>query len=238
MPTELKSWKEIAAYLGVTVRTAQKWEHERDLPVRRLPGKRGLVSATLEDLESWRSMRAGEATAPLGSAERLAVTQALMPKSRLGRHVMLTLASCLVAMSAGAYWLSTRPGPPARIQVEQHLLIVTDHLGRECWRFVLPDTVDPGLYDGLAKVPTVWFGDFDEDGRTSVLFAQHPSTAASSASLWCFGQDGSVKWRFTPGRPVRTSKQVYAPYFHLRDFAVISSTHGKRVVLISHHYLS
>jgi hypothetical protein len=34
---ELHSWKEIVAYLRVTVRTAQIWEVERGLPVRRLP---------------------------------------------------------------------------------------------------------------------------------------------------------------------------------------------------------
>src|SRR5689334_4174929 len=42
---ELTSWKEIASYLGVNLRTAQKWEEERNLPVRRLPGGRGRVAA-------------------------------------------------------------------------------------------------------------------------------------------------------------------------------------------------
>jgi hypothetical protein len=41
--TELSSWKEIAAYLGVSVRTAQHWERNRGLPVRRLAGEKGRV---------------------------------------------------------------------------------------------------------------------------------------------------------------------------------------------------
>ena len=51
---ELTSWKEIAAFLGVNVRTAQKWEEERHLPVRRLPGGRGRVAADVANLEAWK----------------------------------------------------------------------------------------------------------------------------------------------------------------------------------------
>ncbi len=54
-PHELSSWKEIASYLGVGVRTAQLWERERGLPVKRLPGPRGRVYASVEALTIWRA---------------------------------------------------------------------------------------------------------------------------------------------------------------------------------------
>ncbi len=59
MPTsapsqELSSWKEISAYLGVSVKTAQLWEQQRGLPVHRLPGPRGRVYATAEELDRWK----------------------------------------------------------------------------------------------------------------------------------------------------------------------------------------
>ena len=38
--TELTSWKEIAEFLEVSVRTAQRWESDGGLPVRRLGGDR------------------------------------------------------------------------------------------------------------------------------------------------------------------------------------------------------
>ena len=53
-PRQLTSWKEIAHYLGVNVRTAQKWERERSLPVRRVPGARSRVSADSDSLEAWK----------------------------------------------------------------------------------------------------------------------------------------------------------------------------------------
>lgn len=50
----LESWKEIAAYLGRSVRTVQRWEKENRLPVHRVPGE-GLerVCALADELEHW-----------------------------------------------------------------------------------------------------------------------------------------------------------------------------------------
>jgi len=53
-PRHLASWKQIAQYLGINVRTAQKWERERGLPVRRGPGPRSRVSTDSEALDAWR----------------------------------------------------------------------------------------------------------------------------------------------------------------------------------------
>jgi tetratricopeptide (TPR) repeat protein len=50
----LASWKGIADYFSCDVRTAKRWEQERDLPVRRAPGnKRGTVFAYPFELDAW-----------------------------------------------------------------------------------------------------------------------------------------------------------------------------------------
>jgi len=50
----LDSWKEIAAYLGRSERTAKRWENERSLPVHHLPGGgRGSVYALGAELDEW-----------------------------------------------------------------------------------------------------------------------------------------------------------------------------------------
>jgi len=49
----LDSWKEIASYFGRDERTVKRWEKERGLPVRRLPGARGGVYAFSDDLAQW-----------------------------------------------------------------------------------------------------------------------------------------------------------------------------------------
>ncbi len=50
----LNSWKEIASYLGRGVRTAQRYEHDLKLPVRRPRGKsRSAVIAFTTELDEW-----------------------------------------------------------------------------------------------------------------------------------------------------------------------------------------
>ncbi len=54
----LESWKEIAGYLHRDVRTVQRWEHVKALPVRRLPGgDMARVYAFKSELEAWWSSR-------------------------------------------------------------------------------------------------------------------------------------------------------------------------------------
>src|SRR6266850_5054484 len=50
----LDSWKEIAAYLKRDVRTVIRWEKERELPVRRVPGgHKQAVFAYRDEIDTW-----------------------------------------------------------------------------------------------------------------------------------------------------------------------------------------
>jgi tetratricopeptide (TPR) repeat protein len=61
----LTSWKTIAAYLQCNERTVKRWEKERALPIRRLPGtKRGGVYAYRSELDAW--LRAEKERLPSG----------------------------------------------------------------------------------------------------------------------------------------------------------------------------
>ena len=53
----LSSWKEIAAHLVVSVKTAQRYENELGLPIKRRGGR---VSITLPDLLAWQDPHAGK----------------------------------------------------------------------------------------------------------------------------------------------------------------------------------
>jgi TolB-like protein/Flp pilus assembly protein TadD len=58
VPERLDSWKEIAAHLAVSVRTAQRWAEAENLPARRhRGGPRGSVFAYRSELESWLANR-------------------------------------------------------------------------------------------------------------------------------------------------------------------------------------
>jgi hypothetical protein len=60
MDDELRGWKAIADYLGTSDRTAQRWERDVALPVRRRGNAKGAtVVATRRELDEWRSSPAG-----------------------------------------------------------------------------------------------------------------------------------------------------------------------------------
>lgn len=64
----LDSWKAIADYLGRDVRTLLRWEKEKGLPVRRVPGgKRQPVFAFARELDEW-LVKSGESSSETGSA--------------------------------------------------------------------------------------------------------------------------------------------------------------------------
>ena len=53
-PAVLTCWREIAAYLGRGVRTAQRWETEFGLPVRRISqGVKSAVLAVPSEIDAW-----------------------------------------------------------------------------------------------------------------------------------------------------------------------------------------
>jgi TolB-like protein/cytochrome c-type biogenesis protein CcmH/NrfG len=66
----LESWGEIASYLRRDIRTAQRWEHDYGLPVRRLViGKMGQVYAYRSELDAWVRKRQPIAEAEVVSRE-------------------------------------------------------------------------------------------------------------------------------------------------------------------------
>jgi hypothetical protein len=61
----LSSWKEIAAYLGKGLRTVQRWERKRGLPVRRIgvgpETAKVPIFAIRDEIDAWiSSMQVGE----------------------------------------------------------------------------------------------------------------------------------------------------------------------------------
>jgi len=57
-PQLLSGWKEIGRYLGMGVRTVQRYERQLGLPVRRRAGQpRGAVVAAISELDAWVAAR-------------------------------------------------------------------------------------------------------------------------------------------------------------------------------------
>lgn len=124
---QLRGWKEIAAFLATSVRTAKRWEGERNLPVHRQQGGgRDLVSALREDLVLWqRSNRAHAAAEAAGTPRPTSETRGeseaddaisdgasdRAAPSRNRRRVLAAGCTLVVlALAAAAIWIVGRPG--------------------------------------------------------------------------------------------------------------------------------
>jgi hypothetical protein len=87
---QLTSWKEIASYLGRSVRTAQRWERELELPIkRRRVRRRDMVSASVADLDCW--MQTASAVRPEAIDSPVLNGRVLITDLLWGRHHHMTL---------------------------------------------------------------------------------------------------------------------------------------------------
>src|SRR6267378_5039745 len=92
----LDSWKEIAAYLGRGITTAQRWEQDEALPVKRLPhAKKGSVFAFKSELDAWRAARAqpGQLRPKIDAEPPTALSQipvaGPLPRLRFGSRLVI-----------------------------------------------------------------------------------------------------------------------------------------------------
>jgi len=216
----LSSWKEIAAYLGVTVRTAQKWEIQRGLPVRRLPGGRGRVVASVCELSAWVHSTVSPGT-------QLASTRS--PH----RWVWLLVGAVVLAAAAGTVKLLSSNGTAASWRLAGDSLVVVDVRGRELWRrsfgFPLAD------YGQLAGQQLGWIGDVDGDGAPEVLFAAVAKPGGQSA-VFCFSDAGQERWRFVPGASAASFPQSYRPPYYPLNLLVFRSGGAVRIAVAGVHH--
>src|SRR5258708_26992151 len=78
--------------------------------------------------------------------------------------------------------------------------------------------------------------------KSQVLFVAAPLNESDvGSSVICFGSNGTVRWRFQPGRNVTDSggDQMVPPYFTSSLQVLKGKTPSDNLVVVSsHHYLS
>jgi hypothetical protein len=230
-PRELSSWKEVAAYLGVSVRTAQNWEIEKQLPVNRLGSARGRISVTTAELDDWKQSNLQPARRP--------------PDQRFLRWyaISLTTALLIALVVFAVHVVRERGRRPAAYRIEPGRLVVLDASGRELWNALFPELADATSYASSeqAGFRRAWFGDLDGDSQTEMLFVPvlKPDSGSGRQPLICFSQDGAERWRFVPGRPVSTSTEKFERLFGVVNFAVAPLRRGgpNTVVAVSEHLM-
>ncbi|MFB3906106.1 MAG: helix-turn-helix transcriptional regulator [Acidobacteriota bacterium] len=181
----LQSWKEIAAYLGVTVRTVQRWEKEANLPIHRQgTGRRSRVVAYSDELDAWLRPQKSPGVEP----ER--------------RHNLLVwyalIAVVVVVLGIGAWLWFGREVQLERALREGNVLKAVDKDGSVVWEQSFP-SLNETAYSQVSDVSLVV--DLDGDGDRELLFNLVPARAEGTAGrLLCYESDGRLRWEFSYGR--------------------------------------
>ena len=209
---ELTGWKAIADYLEVSTRTAQQREKDQGLPIRHELGTKGRVYAEIDELEAWRR-RTRSSGGPQNelNSQRPSPVSSSPTRSRVVWAIALTVAALFVA---SAYLLIPH-GPLSDYRVEGKNLILVNAKGQELWRHTFDIPLRDGAYSGDQKLARGLIEDITGDGRPEFLFVAWPMNQDDVGStVMCFAEDGRIKWRFKPGRPVTegSGEDLLPPY--------------------------
>jgi hypothetical protein len=210
LPEDLTSWKEVASYLGVSVRRAQQWETELGLPVERFSTEqRARIRARRSEVDRWlhERTRPGAARRPGGEGglvqERPSSPPAPTPAAagpagaRLGTRglpwaAVLAAAALSLAAAASLVWPLIRPasGAPASARIVDGELHALDEHGRPVWRKSFPEgRAHPPYFEApLQKAGLAWrtntplVRDIDGDGQPEVLFVLNTNREDDAAT--------------------------------------------------------
>ncbi len=96
---------------------------------------------------------------------------------------------------------------PDAKHLEDQTLAATEKNGKELWRVDFPLGFWKEYYSGDRLRSLVWTGDIDGDAKSEVLFVYYqPDPIGTGTQLYCFSQDGTVKWQYKAGRPVQNDR--------------------------------
>jgi hypothetical protein len=212
-PRELQTWQEIAAYLKVSIRSAQQYEKTAGLPVHRMAGKRSLVWAVPAELDVWKRRTEPQEARQAPPRRWFAIWG--------GVALMLTLS--------GVLWsLHLHSRIPSRLHIAGKVLTVLDDQGEQLWRYTFPEEMSLGLLASGSDNRRSQFLDIDGDGEIELLFVYDKVDGTTPGSaLYCFSRSGNVKWKYSPQRVLMDAMQSVPPVYTIASVeAVPPSSHG------------
>ena len=228
----LNGWKEIAAYLGKSVRSVQRWEATLGLPIHRIRTPDGqIVYSDREEIDDWRrrleSQPVAEPEDP-GDPETLPEVPArpLDDRRRPGQSRALVWLLAVGVMLTGVGFVSgrwTSHASPGAFSVELagRTLQGLNQKGEVVWSFGFDRDVT-----GADRKPRLV--DLEGDGAPEwIVPVRSTARGTVSDAVFCFSQSGTLKWHVQPDQKLTfNGRNVSAPW-SLRDFEVAPSWPGR-----------
>lgn len=191
----LDSWKEIGDFLGVSVRTAHRWEESAGMPVHRAPS--GHICAHTTELNRWRR------SSPKRPWRRWRLPAALM------------LGGIAIVASLFPLWRPHGVEVPATVRFEGEKVLVLDQNGRTRWTASIPhQSFGEGSGWDVSTPDRFLVADVDQDGAVEVLiYALVKNSTDGQERVICYSQDGRVRWEFVLGRHFKDGYGEYAQHY-------------------------
>jgi hypothetical protein len=217
----LSSWKEIASYLRINIRTAQRWEKRLALPVHRMDKlDKTYVFAYADEIDKW--------------FEEKIQKEKISKKSFLKNKKLIISAIFLIFLVSIIMLISTKfPNQgnqiPSGFKIRNSRLIIFNSAGKKLWNYDLKVEVDPYFYlytdftSRISKSVTfinIFFKDIDRDKKINVILAVQTKDNSNERVL-CFDEKGKLLWAFKPGREIRYGNYLISPDFDIKLFRVV-----------------
>lgn len=248
-PQRLNGWKEIAAYVGnVEVRTVQRWEVSRGLPVRRQPGEnRSLVFALKHEIDAWqqqgeiRKIAKDLSTPPADqfvAATELANASA---QKRSWQRSALAVLLVLIAIGPGSIPIvRSRYGEvrqPTTAIIDRGSLVALDANDARLWAQplgfepVLEQYENPSTsVDGMKRL---FVTDLDNDGVNEVILAIASVGVKGAQGYRVFDSEGRPRFTVEPSDQVTFGDQTYSGPWSVYRMFVIENPDGTRSIWAS-----
>lgn len=198
--------------------------------------------------------RSAEHESPIGQGadEREEVPPASIEHSVTRQHTRWLAKFALIMVATAALFLtgvfSPRiasliqvKGHPASYRVGEKTLTVVDASGRELWTYQFDSQLETQSYARqllLGEHPDAQFHDLDGDGKMELLF-KISSAEPTLQNLYCFNEDGKVRFVHKAGRAMRYDNEDFAPPYVVHDFFVTPNGDGTKSIWVAarHHLM-
>jgi hypothetical protein len=237
----LNGWKEIAAYIGKSVRSVQRWERELALPVHRIPTAEGgqIVYARRAEIDAWRASLDAPSAAdidPAPSSERDAAGAPgprALARNRVAAWAAFVAVTIIVAAVIGFRAAPRFVGHPARFEFDGKDLVAITEGGWIVWRH---------SFDRLVQFPSTSSRrimtrqvERSEEAIVPVRFAAGSNQMMETDAVYAFRDDGSVIWKVQPTVRLADDTQTFTGPWHVYDVVASPAAGPKRVWIAYSH---
>ena len=230
----LNGWKEIAAYIGKGVSSAQRWEKRRQLPVRRIGADGGeIVFAFRSEIDEWLTRNGRIRTVKRGPE---VVVKAARPPVRY-RRLAAVMVLALITFG-GAYFTTARmpllAGQPVAAQIEFRSLVALDESGRQLWRHELDFEPSASGYsiavDKAYGMAPILVTDLDNDGMNEIVMAIASVGVKAAQGYRVFNADGTLRYAIEPSDRVTFGDEEFAGPWAVYRLFVLDNPDGSRSI--------